>query len=72
MNLTNQTLTAQEQINLRLNQDNKEDDDMASGRYKSTTDIDDMQVYSLEDIFNMPEEAVRHNVYEVIKPFNLS
>ena len=63
MNKNNATLTADEQINLQLN-DQKEGE-----ANLNLTQNDVQQYYSLEDLFNMSESLTANNVFAVIIPF---
>lgn len=58
-NINNSALSADEQINLRLN--NQIDEDIQGHANQLAQGI-----YSLEDLFNMPTEETRNNVYAVI------
>lgn len=45
---------------------------MANRSYKSTINVDNKEVYSLEDLFNLPEDQIKFNIYEVINPTSIS
>ena len=62
MNKNNTTLTANEQINLRL------DDQTDDSNKLDLTQQDNQLYYSLEDLFNLPEEQIKNNVFAVINP----